>query len=248
MGLNAQPNLEPLLTKIFPADSLAAANATIGALGALYHRERTGQGQTVDVSVFDSLTQAMGTSIPAYLVTNQLPPNNGNRDDYNAPANIFPTSDGHVYLHAGTQAFWARFCKEILERPELVEDERFATVAARMRNQDETEELVRGWTSSRSGQEVEAAFSNVGIPCAVVSDTPTAAHNPQTWAREMLVKTTDTEGDEIVLYGNPVKLSTSPVQFRLPPPQAGEHNHAVLHTVLGLDADEIESLQKKGII
>lgn len=248
MHINAQPDLVPILTKIFPADSLAAAYATIGALAALHHREKTGEGQVVDLAVFDALMAAMGTSLPGYLVTGEVPPNNGNRDDYNSPANIFPTSDGYVYLHAGTQAFWARLCTEILERPELVGDPRFSTVRARMQNQSETEALVTDWTSARTGEEVEQVFARVGIPCAVVADVPTAVANPQVWDREMLVKTVDTEGDELVLYGNPVKLSQSPVQFRWAPPQPGEHNDSVFTEILGLSPERIESLHKKGVI
>jgi len=191
---------------------------------------------------------AMGTSVPGYLVTGALPPNNGNRDDYNAPANIFPTSDGYVYLHAGTQAFWKRLCTEILERPELVDDPRFNSVSARMKNQVATEALVTEWTSVRTGAEVDEVFGRVGIPCAVVADVPAAATNPQVWEREMLIRTVDTEGDEVVLYGNPVKLSASPIQLRWAPPQPGEHNKAVFTEILGLSAEDIESLQEKGVI
>lgn len=248
MNINAQPDLVPILTKIFPADSLAGAYATVGALAALHHREKTGEGQVVDLAVFDALMAAMGTSLPGYLVTGELPPNNGNRDDYNSPANIFATTDGYVYLHAGTQAFWARLCIEILERPELVSDSRFNTVGARMTNQTATEALVTEWTSTRTGAEVEEVFARVGIPCAVVADVPTAVSNPQVWERDMLIKTVDTEGDELVLYGNPVKLSKSPVQFRWAPPQAGEHNQSVFADILGIPSERIESLHKKGVI
>ncbi|GGF18229.1 CaiB/BaiF CoA transferase family protein [Subtercola lobariae] len=248
MDLNARADLVPVLTKIFPADSLAAAYATAGALGALYHREKTGEGQYVDLSVFDSLMYAIGTSIPAYLVNDVTPPHNGNRDDYNAPANIFPTNDGYVYLHAGTQSFWARLCADILERPELMTDPRFNTVSARMTNMVAAEAMVTEWTSVRPGAEVEATFRRVGIPCGIVSDIPQAAVNPQVWAREMLVKTTDTEGDEIVLYGSPLKFSKSPVQFRYAPPQVGEHTDGVLTEILGLSGDQIDNLREKGVI
>lgn len=248
MTINAQPDLVPILTKIFPADSLAASYATSGALAALYHRERTGKGQVVDISVFDSLFYAMGTSIPAYLVNGTLPENNGNQDDYNSPANLFATADGYVYLHAGTQAFWTRLCTDILKRPELITDPRFESVAARMENQEATEALVSEWTSTRSADEVAESFGHVGIPCAVVADIPTAAADAQAWAREMLVRTTDTEGDELVLYGSPFKLSQSPVQFRWAPPQAGEHNYEVFSDILGRSKQDIDELKKKGVI
>lgn len=248
MSLNAQPGGPPILTKIFPADSLAASNATIGALAAIRHRDRTGEGQIVDVSVFDSLFAAIGTSIPAYTVNGTLPANNGNQDDYNAPANLFPTADGYVYLHAGTNAFWARFCDDILGRPELITDSRFESVSARMENQAETEQLMTEWTSMRSGGEVERAFARVGIPCAVVAGIAEAAKSPQVRAREMLVTLEDCDGDELVVIGNPVKMSRSPVQTRLAPPLIGEHNDEVFTEVLKLDAGQIKSLRDMGVI
>jgi len=248
MSLNAAAGEEPLLTKIFPADSLAAAYATVGALSAIIHKERTGEGQVVDLAVFDSLMSAMGTTIPANVVTGALPEHNGNRDDYNSPANIFPTRDGYVYLHAGTQVFWARLCTEIIDRPELVDDPKFRTVPDRMRNQTETEALVRDWTTTRLGADVVDAFSRVGIPCAVVADISDVAQSEQVWEREMLMRTTDTDGDELVLLGNPVKLSKSPTQLRLAPPQAGEHTGEVLAKTLGFTTEQISEFTRKGIV
>lgn len=248
MHLNAQPGGPPLLSKMFPADSLASAYATIGALTALYHRERTGQGQVVDLAVYDALVASLGTAVPAYLVNGDLPAQNGNRDDYNAPANIFPTDDGYVYLHAGTPAFWKRFCLQIINRPELVDDERYASVQARMARQDEVEQLVSDWTSTRPGKEVEAAFMRAEIPCAIVADIPTAAASTEAWERDILIKTKDDNGDPLVLLGNPVKLSETPTQLRLAPPQIGQHTDEVLADVLGLDDHHITALHKKGVV
>jgi crotonobetainyl-CoA:carnitine CoA-transferase CaiB-like acyl-CoA transferase len=158
MDMNAGPDGLPRLTKMFPADTLAATQATSAALAALFHRERTGEGQFVDISVLDSLVAALGSSLPASLMFDATPEHNGNRDDFNAPANAFPVSDGFVYLHAGTAAFWSRFCSEILGRPELISDERFGSTPARMQNVDQIERLVSDWTSERTGLEVEQIF------------------------------------------------------------------------------------------
>lgn len=248
MTLNAQPDGVPILTKIFPADSLAAHHATIGALGALYHRERTGEGQVVHVSVFDALFSAIGTSVPGYLLTGEEPAQNGNRDDYNAPANLFQTTDGYVYLHAGTPTFWARFCSDVLGRPELASDPRYNSISARMKNQDEVERLVQDWTASRSGEDVEAVLKSAGIPCSIVADIPTVATDSQVWDRGMLMRVEDSEGDELVLIGNPVKLSRSPLGARYPPPQVGEHTEEVFSEILKMNKAELQLLRKEGVI
>ena len=248
MDMNAGPDGLPRLTKMFPADTLAATQATSAALAALFHRERTGQGQRVDVAVLDSLVAALGTSLPASLMFGAVPTHQGNRDDFNAPANAFPVKDGYVYLHAGTAAFWSRFCTEVLGRPELVTDERFSSTPARMKNVEAIEQLVIDWTSTRTGLEVERSFEKVGIPCTRVADVATAARNEQLWHRDMLFRTHDTDGDELYLVGYPAKFSASPITFRYPPPVLGEHTDEVLTEVLGLDGGEIERLRTDGVV
>ena len=248
MDMNAGPDGLPRLMKMFPADTLGATQATSAALAALFHRERTGEGQVIDIAVLDSLVAALGTALPANLVGDATPEHNGNRDDFNAPANAFPVTDGYVYLHAGTAAFWSRFCNEVLGRPELVTDERFDSTPARMRNVEAIEELVSDWTATRSGLEVEQILEKVGIPCSRVADVATAARNEQLWSRDMLFRAKDSDGDELVLVGYPAKFSTSPVTMRFAPPKVGEHTEEVLHEVLGLDADAVQQLRDSGAI
>ena len=223
MDMNAGPDGIPRLMKMFPADTLGATQATSATLAALFHRERTGEGQVIDVAVLDSLVAALGTALPANLLVDAVPEHSGNRDEFNAPANVFPASDGYVYLHAGTAAFWSRFCNEVLGRPELVTDERFDSTPARMRNIMAIEELVSSWTVVRSGLEVEQIFEKVGIPCSRVADVATAARNEQLWSRDMLFRARDSDGDELFLVGYPVKFSASPVTMRFAPPKVGEH-------------------------
>jgi len=248
MDMNAGPDGLPRLTKMFPADTLGATQATSATLAALFHRERTGEGQVIDIAVLDSLVAALGTSLPANLMFGQDPEHNGNRDDFNSPANAFPVSDGYVYLHAGTAAFWARFTADVLGRPELAEDERFCSTPARMSNIDTIEQLVSEWTRERTGIHVEEIFEKVGIPCSRVATVATAARNEQLWHRDMLFRAEDADGDELTLVGYPAKFSGSPVTMRYAPPRVGQHTDEVMREVLGLGDVEIERLHAHGVI
>jgi len=248
MDMNAGPDGLPRLTKMFPADTLAATQATSAALAALFHRERTGEGQVIDIAVLDSLVAALGTSLPASLMFDATPEHNGNRDDFNAPANAFPVQDGYVYLHAGTAAFWARFCSEVLGKPELATDPRFDSTPSRMSNIEAIEQLVTDWTSERTGLEVERVFEAAGIPCARVADVATASQNEQLWHRDMLFRAFDSEGDELYLMGYPAKFSASPTTMRYAPPVLGEHTDEVMREIVGLDDDEIARLHQEGVI
>ena len=248
MDMNAGEDGLPRLTKMFPGDTSAATQATSAALAALFHRERTGEGQHVDISVLDSLVAALGTSIPANLMFDTTPPHAGNRDDFNAPANVFQVKDGFVYLHAGTPAFWTRFCVDILGRPELATAAEFDSTSTRMQNIAAIERIVSAWTAEHTGLEVEEIFERVGIPCSRVAQIAQAARNEQLWSREMIFRSSDTDGDEIFLLGYPAKFSASPVTMRYAPPTVGEHSDEILRDVLGLDDAEIVRLHESGIV
>lgn len=130
-GLRGDP---PQLTKMMPADSLAAVYGALGAVSALLYRDRTGKGQFVDLAVFDALVSALGSPLPAYATVGVEPARLGNSDETNAPGGLFETTDGYVYLHAGTPAFWTRLCLDILDRRSLLEREDLQTSAQRLEN------------------------------------------------------------------------------------------------------------------
>lgn len=248
MDMNADSDGLPRLSKMFPADTLAATQATAATLAALFHRERSGEGQTVDVAVLDSLVAALGTALPASLMVGATAAHRGNRDDFNAPANAFEVLDGLVYLHAGTDALWTRLCTGVLGRPELAVDERYSSQAARVARVAELEHLVAGWTSVRTGSEVEEVLARAGIPCARIADVATAAGNEQLWHRDMLFHAHDTDGDDLYLLGYPARFSASPVTMRYPPAAIGEHTDEILRELLELDDAEIATLRESGVI
>ncbi|GGF18211.1 formyl-CoA transferase [Subtercola lobariae] len=248
MDMNAGPDELPRLTKMFPGDTAAATQATSAALAALFHHQRTGEGQRVDISVLDCLVAALGASLPANLAFGAVPQHEGNRDPFNAPANLFHARDGFVYIHAGTDSFWSRFCLEILEQPELVEDRQFNSTTARTRNTAAIEAIVTGWTINRTGLEVEEVLKRVGIPCSRVARVGDAARNQQLWSRDMIFRSLDTDGDEIFLLGYPARFSGKPVTMRYAPPTIGEHTEQVLSEILGFDEAGIARLRAAGAV
>ena len=226
MDLNATTDGSPKLTGTFFGDHLAGLYAALGTVAALAERGRSGRGQHVDVSVFDALFSVLGPGVPNYVLTGRVLPKTGNRDPYSAPASLFSAKDGEIYVHAGTQALFSRLCATI-GRPELADDERFATVPARMTNIDAAEQLVADWVAERTCTEADEILTAAGIPCGVVADTGRVSRDPQIRFRDMIVQVADADGDPAAFLGNPIKFSATPVRYLLPPPKIGQHNDEV---------------------
>ncbi|HEX3962973.1 MAG TPA: CoA transferase [Trebonia sp.] len=231
MNLNATADGEPKLTGTFFGDHFAGLYAALGTLAALQERERSGRGQHVDVSVFDSLFSVLGPGVANYVLSERLLPDTGNRDPYSAPANLFHARDGAIYVHAGTQALFGRLC-EIVGQPSLAQDERFSTVEARLDHLAEVEQLVADWVAERSCAEADKVLTSTGIPCGIVADVPRVSSDPQVDARGMIQRMQDADGDPVAFLANPVRLSATPVQYVLAPPKIGQHNEEV-HDILG---------------
>jgi crotonobetainyl-CoA:carnitine CoA-transferase CaiB-like acyl-CoA transferase len=247
MSVTGTEASEPTLTGTYIADYVAGFHAAIGTLMALLHRERTGIGQIVDVSSLDALFTTLGTHPTAYKMLGIEPVRHGSRDLLTAPANAFKALDGYVYLHAGTDALFARFCA-VMQRPELASDERFAGIPARMARVDELEEIVSAWTGVRTMSEVEALVAGAGIPCGPVLEVKDVVKLDQLAWREMLVDIEHTNAGKVAVPGIPIKYSETPGQVRLPPPALGEHNKQVYCGILGLSEGELAALKEQGAI
>lgn len=247
MSVTGQPDGEPVVAGTYVADYTAGYHGAIGALLAIVHRLRTGEGQYVDVGSVDALFASLGTRPSAYAMLGETPKRTGSRDLLTSPANVFPTSDGHVYIHAGTDPLFPRLCKAI-DRPELATDERFRTIPDRMRNSPLLEEEVTRWTGTRSCAEIAAVLEAAGVPFGKVSSVAEVVESPQTAAREMMVEVEHPTVGTLRLPGIPIKMDRSPGQIRKAPPLVGEDNDYVYGEMLGLRADEIAELRSDGVI
>lgn len=247
MSVTGPVDGEPVLTGTYIADYVAAYHGAMGALLALLHRERTGEGQHVDVASVDALFSALGTRTSAYAMLGEVPRRTGSRDLLTAPANVFPARDGFVYIHAGTNPLFPRLCRA-MGRAELAEGERFATVPARMARVQELEGHVAAWSATLTCAELTEVLGEAGVPFGRVTTVEEAVDSEQIAAREMMLDVEHPELGTLRLPGIPIKLSRSPGSVRKAPPTVGEDTDAVLERVLGLDAAEIERLRSGGAL
>lgn len=247
MSMTGEPGGKPTLSGTYIADYTTGYQGAIGALAALMHKERTGEGQLVDVASFDTMFSALGIRLIAQLMLGLEMPRSGSRDLLTAPVNVYDALDGPIYVQAGTASLFARIC-EVMERPDLAADERFATVDGRMANQDYLEGEIGAWVGARTIAEVSRLLQDAGIPYAKVASVAEVAQSPQIAAREMVVEVEHPELGPIRVPGNPIKMEKTPPTVRKAPPRVGEDNAYVYGAVLGMTPEEIARLRETGAI
>jgi len=247
MSVTGEPDGAPMMAGTFVADYISAFHGVMGTLLALQGRERTGRGQHVDISCVDALFACMGTHPSAYAMLGKVPERTGSCDQITVPANVYPASDGHVYLHAGTDPMFPRLATA-MGQPELTTDERFSDSTRRLRHVREIDEIVRTWTSKHTRAELAERLTAAGIPFSEVATVPEVVDSPQVAARNMMLDVTHPEFGTVRLPGIPIKLSDTPGEVRKPPPAAGEDNDEVYRRVLGLSTEDIEKMRAGGVI
>jgi formyl-CoA transferase len=226
MSLNGSVEGGPTKAATALADDLGGLHATIGALAALAHRQRTGEGQHIDVSLLDvMLFQSNGALTLGALGRNL--PRMGNEYVICAPANAYPCRDGEVYVGVILDSHWKVLAKTI-GRPELGDDPDFATTFARIERRDDVNRILGEWVAVRTVEEVVEQFTREGVAAAPVKTYVEAAQDPHVQARDMLQTTLLEDGTEAPITGPPVKFSRTPTRVRTGPPAAGAHTDEIL--------------------
>ncbi len=246
MSLTGDPGGMPQKVGVSIADMFAGLYGCIGILAALRHREATGQGQQIDIGMLDSSIAWMANQAMNYLATGQNPPRLGNDHPNIVPYQVFATADGHIVLSVGNDATFARFCTTF-GHEHLLADARYVTNAARVANRALVTEtfaaIMRTQTTGWWVERLEAA----SIGCGPINTVAQAFADPQVRARETVVRMVRDDGSEVQVVANPVRLSATPVQYRLAPPTLGQHSDEVLDE-LGFSASEIARLRQDGIV
>ena len=247
MSLTGEPDGEPTLTGTYIADYIAGFHGAIGALLALLHRERSGEGQHVNVASLDALFATLGTWPSAVNMLGAHPRRNGSRDLLSGPANVFAAKDGFVYIHAGTDALFPRLCRA-MAREDLLADERFRSIPGRMAHVEELEQAVTDWTTRHTCQEITGLLGETGIPFGEVATVEDVLASPQIAAREMMIEVEHPVLGSLRIPGIPIKLGATPGRVRKAPPTVGEDNEHVYRGLLGRSAEDLARLRADGVI
>jgi crotonobetainyl-CoA:carnitine CoA-transferase CaiB-like acyl-CoA transferase len=241
------PGGGPVKVGVAIVDIFTGMYAVTSVLAALAHRERTGEGEYIDLSLLDVQVATLANQATNYLVSGRSPERLGNAHPNIVPYQALATSDGHIILAVGNDGQFVRFCA-VAGCPELADDERYGTNAARVRNRDELIPLIKELFRQRTSAEWIAALEHAGVPCGPINTIAEVFANPQVQSRGMRIDVPHNGSGQIPLVGSPMKFTRTPLNDRQPPPQLGEHNDEVLTGILGLGDDERERLRGAGVI
>lgn len=242
------PDRAPSRMGISIGDALAATYGCLGALAALHHRERTGEGQVVDSALYEAVLQVMESLVPEYTVAGEIRERSGSILPGIAPSNVYPCRDGDYLIGANQDTVFRRLCAA-MEQPELADDPRYATHVARGRHQTELDERVAAWTRTRTIAEVEAAMVAHGIPAGKIYRAPEMLADPHFAAREAIIHMPHPRWENLKMQNVFPKLSRTPGAVRsIAPETIGQHNAEVYGGILGLSGGEMKDLAARGII
>jgi crotonobetainyl-CoA:carnitine CoA-transferase CaiB-like acyl-CoA transferase len=247
MSTTGEPDGDPLMAGAFLADHIAAFHGVMGTMMALAARAQTGEGQVVDIACLDALFACMGTLPTAWRMLGQEVRRTGNRDHITVPANTFPTADGHIYLHAGTDALFPRLAAA-MGRPELASDPRFTQQDDRLANVEALEDIVRGWTRLSTVEQLSKELAAAGIPYAPVATVAQITDSDQVRARDMMIDVEHPTLGTLAQLGMALKLEATPGTVRKAPPLVGEDNADVYGRLLGIGPERLDGMRAAGLI
>jgi crotonobetainyl-CoA:carnitine CoA-transferase CaiB-like acyl-CoA transferase len=228
------------------ADLFTGMYAVTAILAALRHRERTGVGQAIDMALLDTQVAMLANLGAGYLASGVAPQRAGNAHQSIVPYQGFAVADGHLILAVGNDAQFARFCA-VAGCPELAADERFSRNAGRVRHRAVLVPLLAARLVLRPRAEWLAALEAAKVPCGPINDLAEVFADPQVQDRGMTVEMPHPLAGTVRLVASPIKLTATPVRYRLPPPLLGQDTDDVL-AELGFDAAAIAGLRKRGAI
>ena len=227
-------------------DILTGLYAGNAILAALLHREKSGQGQHIDLALLDVQVACLANQAMNYLVSGKAPRRMGNGHPNIVPYQDFPTADGDMILAIGNDGQFARFC-ELAGRGEWARDERFATNAARVKHRAELLPLLRQATVMKTTAEWIALLEDAAVPCGPINDLAGVFADPQVMHRGLQVDMPHTAGGMAPQVANPIRFSATPIDYRRAPPLLGQDSDAVLRE-LGHSEAEIAVLRAAGIV
>jgi formyl-CoA transferase len=244
---DGQPGAGPQKVGIAITDVLTGMYASLAICAALSHRERSGKGQYIDCALLDTIVAFNANQIVSWFVSDHIPIRWGNAHPQVVPYEAFATSDGHIILAVGNDGQFKRFC-QVAGCPELAEEKRFATNSQRIVHRAELIPIVAGVMRTRSKGEWLEALEAAGVPCGPINNMKEVFDDPQVKHRKLRVDIPHPSGGSAPVVASPMRLSETPVEYRLAPPLLGQHNDEVYRGLLGKSEAEMARLAKAGIV
>jgi crotonobetainyl-CoA:carnitine CoA-transferase CaiB-like acyl-CoA transferase len=242
-----RPGGGPQKAGVAVSDLMTGMYSTVAILAAVTHRERTGQGQYIDMALYDVMVAMLANMNMNYLTSGTAPGRAGNAHQNIVPYQVFAASDGHLIVTVGNDSQFAKFCT-VAGVPHLAEDLRYRRNADRVRNRDlliaELEAILRTKPLAFWVERIDAA----GVPCGPINDIGQALADPQVAARGMRIDLAHALASQVPMVANPIKMSATPPAYELPPPLLGEHTACVLREFAGVDENQLNALKSRGIV
>ena len=246
MSVTGQPDGEPMKAGVAMTDILTGMYVATAVLAALAHRERSGEGQRVDLALLDVQVATLANLAESYLVTGRAPERHGNAHASIVPYQAFATRDGYVVVAVGNDGQFTRLC-EVAGRPELAADPRFATNAARVENRAALVPILQALLAARPTRDWVGALEDAGVPCGPINDLAQVFEDPHVRSRGLRVEVPHPLAGSVPVVASPMRLSGTPVHHGTPP-LLGEHTREVLGNLLGIGEAEIEALRRDRVI
>jgi len=247
MAITGEPDGAPVKVGVALVDVITALYAHGAILAALHHRERTGEGQYLELSLMECGIAALINAATAYLVGGEVQGRWGSAHPSLVPYQAFRARDGYLMVGAGNEPLWRTFC-DVLGDGEMARDARFDSNAKRVAARGELVLRIEARLAARSRDEWVEAFSAAGLPAGPINDIAQVFADPQVRHRAMAVEVDHPTAGRVRLPGMPVKFATTPARGQGPPPLLGEHTDQVLRCVLGLTQAAIAELRASGAV
>ena len=249
MSLTGEPTGEPVKVGVGIADVMCGMYASNAILAALRHRDKTGEGQMIDVALLDTQIAWLVNEATNYFLSGEIPLRRGNAHPNIVPYQVFPTLDGYFILAVGNDRQFAKFC-DFAGKAELASDSRFITNEQRLHNREDLANEIRELTVTKTSGEWIDSLSALGVPSGAVSNLEQTFKDPHVLHRGMRISMPHAlaGSSSVDLLGNPLKLSKTPVTYRKAPPVMGADTDEVLEELLGLDDAGRQALRDDELI
>jgi crotonobetainyl-CoA:carnitine CoA-transferase CaiB-like acyl-CoA transferase len=244
---DGEAGAEPMKVGVAVSDLVSGLYTAIAILAAVIHQSRTGEGQSIDMALFDCQAAALANQATNYLAGAIVPGRLGNAHPNIVPYQVFATSDGHLILAASNDAQFRRFAK-VADIESFANDPRFATNAERVAHRQLVVDALKPIFAKRSTAQWIADLEAANVPCGPINRVDQVFSDPQAIARGLTIAMQHAAVGKLHLPASPLRLSRTPPQYRNAPPLLGEHSEEILTGLLGIAPDEVASLRKARIV